>query len=106
MERTLMLAVYTLLVLVGYAVGALHTSALRWAREHRPLPPATPRAIARAARRARRELSDFSGVRPAREQGVRVTSVRLVEPTHVFRDNPPRMERLPSVDDFDEENTR
>lgn len=87
-----MLAVYLLLVLVGYAVGRLHTDALYWARarEPRPLPAATPRAIARAARRNR---ADLRHVRPAREAGVRLV-------------RPPPLGEPPSFDPFREEHTR
>lgn len=97
-----MLTAYILIVLVGYAAGRVHARAIRWAL----LPPATPRAIARAARRGR---LDLSCVRPAHEQGVRVVETRPL----VFRDHPPRLERLsepPSfispIGDFDEGHTR
>jgi hypothetical protein len=93
-----MLAVYTLLVLVGYAVGRLHTDALYWSRAHRPLPAATPRAIARAARRNR---ADLRRVLPAREQGVRVVATRPL----VFRADP-ALGEPPSFDPFREERTR
>jgi len=90
-----MLAIGTLLVLVGYAVGRLHTDALHWtrAREPRPLPAATARGLARQRRRNR---ADLRHVLPAREVGV-----RLVERPYVVRTHPSL-----SVADFDEERTR
>jgi hypothetical protein len=108
-----MLAVYLLLVLVGYAVGRLHTDAVYWMRAHRKLPPATPRAIALAARRNRADLRLVMrplDMRPAREIGVHV---RARDEAYAVRADPPRLERLseppaflPDVRAFDEEHTR
>lgn len=90
-----MLAVYTLLVLVGYAVGRLHTDALHWTRDRRPLPTASARGLARAARRIR---ADLRHVLPAREVGVRVVDRR--------NHDMPRLGEPPSFDAFTEEHTR
>jgi len=75
-------------------VNALRLELAWWrVRFNAQLPPATPRAIARAARRNR---ADLRRVLPGREVGV-----RMVERPYVFRDNPPRMERLPSGEAFE-----
>jgi hypothetical protein len=66
---------------VAGACGLALVNALRlemaWWRARWPLPPGTPRAIARAARRNR---ADLRHVLPAREVGVRVVDARNYDP--------------------------
>jgi hypothetical protein len=92
---------------ICYAVGWFHADSTRWFRHQ--LPPATPRAIARVARRNRADLRlvlrPMPGL-PAREVGVRVTSVRVVPPHELDRPRlgePPSF--LPDVEAFDREPT-
>lgn len=71
-------ALILLLMAVCYTAGWVHADATRWIRDHRALPAATPRAIARARRRNR---ADLRHVWPAREAGVRLVRPPLGEPT-------------------------
>lgn len=87
-----MLAVVMLALLIGIAIGAVVTLAVEIAWS----------AVAR--RMAHRNRLDLRKVRPAREAGVRVTSVRLVIPPGRERlGEPPSF--LPDVQALDEDPT-
>lgn len=103
-----MLGLLAALFVAGMATGAALAVAVIY-QLPAPARPALPAASARqVARDRRRNRADLRRVLPAREQGVRVVDAQPL----VFRDIPPRLERLseppsflPDVRAFDEDPT-